>query len=150
MEKSFICSTEKETLALANRLAKLLPGRAFITLDGELGAGKTVFTRGLAAGLGLTDDILSPTFTIVAEHAGERPLYHFDVYRLSDADELYAIGYEDYLRQEGVIVMEWAVLIPEAVPKAHLAVTLEGEGDLPRRVTLSASGNTYEEVLNQL
>lgn len=150
MTKEYLCAEENDTLALAERLAALLPEKAFVTLDGELGAGKTVFVRGLAKGLGITDDITSPTFTIVSEHEGERTLYHFDVYRLSDADELYAIGYDDYLRAEAVTVMEWAVLLPDALPKERLAVTVEGEGLLPRHLTVTAYGARYEEVLKQL
>lgn len=150
MTREFICPAETDTLALAGKLAALLPGKAFIALDGELGAGKTVFVRGLAKGLGIADDITSPTFTIVSEHEGERTLYHFDVYRLSDADELYAIGYDDYLRADAVTVMEWAVLLPDALPRERLSIAVEGEGDLPRRMTVTAYGEQYEEVLKQL
>lgn len=109
--KSYSC---EETEKIAYALAEKLHGGEIITLDGDLGAGKTAFVRGLAAGLGISDRVVSPTFTIVNEYSGEGlPLFHFDVYRIGSPDEMYDIGWEDYLGRGGVTVIEWAVNIEE-------------------------------------
>ncbi len=105
----YISHSTEETENIAYEFAKTLRGGEVITLDGDLGAGKTAFTRGLARGLGITDSVSSPTFTIVNEYRnGETPLFHFDVYRLESSDEMYDIGWEDYISQGAVIVIEWA------------------------------------------
>lgn len=136
-------------LALGGRLGRaLLPG-AFVALHGDLGAGKTVLVRGVGAALGVSD-VTSPTFTIVQEYDTQPRLLHFDAYRLADADELYAIGFDDYLAQDAVILMEWAELVQEALPPDRLELTIEGDGDAPRHVSLCALGAAYEEVLERL
>ncbi len=110
----YISHTAEETENIAFEFAKTLKGGEIITLDGDLGAGKTAFTRGLARGLGITDTVSSPTFTIVNEYRNGRiPLFHFDVYRVGSSDEMYDIGWEDYLIQGAVIVVEWAKNIPD-------------------------------------
>lgn len=99
----------EETEQIAYNLAKSLCGGEIITLDGDLGAGKTAFVRGLARGLGISDRVSSPTFTIVNEYrSGKIPLLHFDVYRVGSAEEMYDIGWEDYISQGAVVVVEWA------------------------------------------
>ncbi len=103
----YITRSEAETEAIGERFAKeLLPGN-IIALSGEMGAGKTVFVRGLARGLGEAGRVTSPTYTIVNEYETTPPLFHFDLYRLSDADELYEIGFDDYLTRGGICVIEW-------------------------------------------
>lgn len=116
--KSNSCEeTEKIACALASRLE----GGEIIALDGDLGAGKTAFVRGLAKGLKIHDRVVSPTFTIVNEYRGENlPLFHFDVYRIESADEMYDIGWEDYLARGGIIVIEWAVNIAEILENERL------------------------------
>ena len=105
------------------------PGQV-ICLYGDLGVGKTVFTKGLADGLGITEPIQSPTFTIVREYEeGRLPLYHFDVYRIGDIEEMDEIGYEDYFFGEGVCLIEWASLIKELIPEHVICVTIEKELD---------------------
>ena len=105
----YISHSAEETEKIAYEFAKKLIGGEVITLDGDLGAGKTAFTRGLAKGLDITDSVSSPTFTIVNEYRnGKIPLFHFDVYRLESSDEMYDIGWEDYISQGAVIVIEWA------------------------------------------
>ena len=105
----YISHSTEETEKIAFEFAKNLTGGEVITLDGDLGAGKTAFTRGLAKGLGITDGVSSPTFTIVNEYRnGKIPLFHFDVYRLEYSDEMYDIGWDDYISQGAVIVIEWA------------------------------------------
>ena len=106
--------SSNQTEQIASDIAAKLRGGEIITLDGDLGAGKTAFVRGLARGLGIGDRVVSPTFTIVNEYThGRIPLFHFDVYRLGSADELYDIGWEDYLLRGGIIVVEWADIVSE-------------------------------------
>ena len=101
------------------------PGQIY-TLNGDLGAGKTIFTKGMAAGLGIEEPVSSPTFTIVQEYSGGRlPLYHFDVYRIGDPEEMEEIGYDDYFFGEGVCLIEWAELIRELLPERVISVSIE-------------------------
>lgn len=136
-------------LQLGERLGGALFPGAFVALHGGLGAGKTVLVRGVGAALGVTE-VTSPTFTIVQEYETQPRLLHFDAYRLSDADELYAIGFEDYLAQNAIILMEWAELVQAALPPERLEISIDGDGDTPRRVSLCALGGAYEEVLERL
>ena len=115
IRREFFCETETDTLALGKRLGALLPCGTFVALHGDLGAGKTVLVRGIASALGIRE-VTSPTFTIVQEYDTTPRLLHFDAYRLSDEDELYAIGFDDYLRQDAILIMEWAELVSNAVP----------------------------------
>lgn len=129
--------TEAETEALGQRVASCLPpGGVVIALYGELGAGKTAFVRGLARGLGITQRVVSPTFTIVNELAGERELFHFDMYRLRGADELFDIGWEDYLSREGVCAVEWSENVPGAFDGTEIRVVIEKTSDQGRKITL--------------
>ena len=147
--KRLTARTEEDTLRLGARLAALLPEGGFVALCGDLGAGKTALVRGMGASLG-TDTVASPTFTIVQEHDTTPPLLHFDAYRLADADELYAIGFADYLDQNALIVMEWAELVSEALPKERLDIQLSGSGDEPRTLTLTPHGEKYAAILERL
>ena len=127
--KSYSC---EETEKIAYTLAANLHGGEIITLDGDLGAGKTAFVRGLAAGLGISDRVVSPTFTIVNEYSGEGlPLFHFDVYRIGSPDEMYDIGWEDYLGRGGVMVIEWAVNIEEILKSEKIIkITIDKDLDV--------------------
>ena len=118
--------SEKETRALGEELGrKAVPGSLY-TLTGDLGTGKTVFTQGFARGLGITEHVNSPTFTIVQEYDGGRlPFYHFDVYRIGDLEEMDEIGYEDYYYGDGVCLIEWAELIEELLPPERTAIRIE-------------------------
>ncbi len=131
-------NSPQETEALGKLLAeKLCPGQ-IIAFRGGLGAGKTAFTRGLARGLGITDPVTSPTYTIVNEYTGGRlPLFHFDMYRLHSSDDLFDIGWDDYLERGGVCVVEWSENVPEAMEQP-ITVTIEkipGQDDT-RRITI--------------
>ena len=118
--------SEKETRALGEELGrKAVPGSLY-TLTGDLGTGKTVFTQGFARGLGITEHVNSPTFTIVQEYDGGRlPFYHFDVYRIGELEEMDEIGYEDYFYGDGVCLIEWAELIEELLPLKRTAIRIE-------------------------
>ncbi|MEE3420246.1 MAG: tRNA (adenosine(37)-N6)-threonylcarbamoyltransferase complex ATPase subunit type 1 TsaE [Lachnospiraceae bacterium] len=115
----------EETRALGKKMAEEARGGEVIALDGDLGCGKTVFTQGFADGLGITEPVTSPTFTILQSYTGGRlPLYHFDVYRIEDIDEMDEIGYEDCFYGEGVSLVEWASQIGELMPEDTIYVTI--------------------------
>ena len=119
---------------LGRRLAAAWPDGTVIAFYGELGSGKTAFVRGMARGMGIEAPVSSPTFTIVNEYLGPRSLFHFDMYRLGDADELYAIGWEDYLRRPGICAVEWTENIEEALEGNEILVRFEKTGDNSRRI----------------
>ncbi len=137
--------TETAMLTLGARIADQLGRHGFIALYGDLGAGKTVFARGVASTFGIKH-VSSPTFTIVSEYHTEPRLYHFDAYRLSDADELYAIGYDDYLQDDALILMEWANLVSPALPEERIDITIVGSGMDKRAVTIEPKGKRMEEL----
>lgn len=117
-----------KTAQIAMELARTASPGMVICLDGELGAGKTVFTQGFARGLGIAEPVSSPTFTILQIYEeGRLPLYHFDVYRISDPEEMEEIGYEDYFYGQGVCLIEWSTLIEELLPEGAVRVRLEKE-----------------------
>ena len=134
---TYVTNSPAETEALGQRLAETLQPGDVIAYTGDLGAGKTAFTRGLARGLGITERITSPTFTIVNEYLGGRlPLFHFDMYRLGSSEELYEIGWEDYLARGGVCAVEWSENVTEAMEGA-VSVTIDVLGENTRRITIS-------------
>ena len=139
----YISHSEAETEALGRRLAAVLAPGAVVALRGGLGMGKTAFTRGLARGLGCEGRVTSPTFTIVNEYEGSGPpLFHFDMYRLRDAGELFDIGWEDYLERGGVCAVEWSERVEEALPEDAVAVSLARcpEDENWRAVTVEGVG----------
>ena len=118
--------SEEETLKSAMAFAKDIKPGSIICLDGDLGVGKSVFARGFARGLGITEPVTSPTFTLVQIYEGGRlNMYHFDVYRIGDPSEMYDIGYEDYFYSDGVCLVEWASLILELIPDYAIKVSIE-------------------------
>ena len=130
--------SEEETFALGEKIGKeALPGQVY-TLLGDLGVGKTVFTQGVAKGLGISEPISSPTFTIVQVYEeGRMPFYHFDVYRIGDIEEMDEIGYEDYFYGEGISFVEWANLIEEIIPENRIQITIQKNLD---------KGFSYREI----
>ena len=120
----YLSHSEAETEAIGARLARTLRPGAVLAYQGDLGMGKTAFTRGLARGLGCEGRVTSPTFTIVNEYEGPIPLFHFDLYRLEDADALFDIGWEDYLARGGVCAVEWSERAEDALPEDTLYVTI--------------------------
>lgn len=121
----YISKSESETEALGERFARDLPGGSVVALYGNLGAGKTAFVRGMARGMGLQCRVSSPTFTIANEYLGSRELIHFDMYRLSSADELFDIGWEDYLARGAVCVVEWSENVEDAFDGSEYRITIE-------------------------
>ena len=123
------------------------PGQIY-TLTGDLGVGKTVFTQGVAAGLGITEPVNSPTFTIIQEYEdGRLPFYHFDVYRIGDLEEMEEIGYDDYFFGQGICLIEWAELIEEILPEKRIEVTIEKnleKGFEYRKITIEERGEKTE------
>ena len=114
----------EETYALGKKLGEEAKPGAVYCLSGDLGVGKTVFTKGFAVGLGVTDTVNSPTFTIVQEYKGRLPFYHFDVYRIEEPEEMEEIGYEDYFYGDGACMIEWAELIEELIPEKAVKVRI--------------------------
>ena len=135
---TYVTNSPAETEALGQRLAERLQPGDVIAYTGDLGAGKTAFTRGLARGLGITERITSPTFTIVNEYLGGRlPLFHFDMYRLGSSDELYEIGWEDYLARGGVCAVEWSEIVADALEEDCIRVDIrQGETENQRKITI--------------
>lgn len=126
MSKIMETFSAEETYTLGKKLGEQAKPRQVYTLIGDLGVGKTVFTQGVAAGLGITEPINSPTFTIVQIYEeGRMPFYHFDVYRIGDVEEMDEIGYEDYFYGEGICLIEWANLIEEILPESYTQITIE-------------------------
>lgn len=138
MPKEYLSNSEQETETLGARLGRRVAPGTVIAYTGDLGAGKTAFTRGLARGLGVTDRVTSPTFTIVNEYEGGRlPLFHFDMYRLGSSDELYDIGWEDYLARNGVCAVEWSENVDDALEADAIRVDLRrGDDAGQRRITV--------------
>lgn len=140
----FITYSPEETEKIGEALAKSLQPGTILAYRGDLGAGKTAFTRGLARGLGCKETVTSPTYTIVNEYLGGRlPLFHFDMYRLASSDDLWDIGWEDYLDREGVCAVEWSENVADAMENA-VTVTIEKLGETTRRITIEG-GQGYAD-----
>ncbi|CAM5389979.1 tRNA threonylcarbamoyladenosine biosynthesis protein TsaE [Bacillus safensis FO-36b] [Bacillus safensis subsp. safensis] len=139
-----------ETKRIAAALAKLVMPGDVLTLEGDLGAGKTTFSKGFAEGLGITRIVNSPTFTIIKEYTdGRLPLYHMDVYRMEDADE--EIGLEEYFEGEGICLVEWAHSIEPQLPSSYLKIEmLRTEREEERHLTFDAKGERYETLCKEM
>ena len=131
-----ITHNEQETEQFGRELAGRISAPAVLCLYGELGAGKTALVRGLAEGLGLDCTVSSPTFTIVNEYLGPRELIHFDMYRLSGAEELFDIGWEDYLRRDAILAVEWSENVEDAFDGSETVIRFEKLSDTERRITV--------------
>ena len=136
-----------ETRALGAALAAVARPGDRVALLGPLGAGKTQLAKGFGAGLGVTDEITSPSFTLMAEYAGRLPLFHLDLYRIDDASDAVAGGLLDERQGDGVTLVEWAERLGEALPATRLEVLIDGTGDEPRRITLRALDPAYARYL---
>lgn len=143
----------EDTFAIGKMMGEKARQGQIICLDGELGTGKTVFTQGFAQGLGIEEQVNSPTFTIIQIYEeGRLPLYHFDVYRIGDPEEMDELGYEEYFYGEGVCLIEWASLIEELIPQSAVKVTLEKDMekgyDYRRIITVSEMRKNYADFRN--
>ncbi|MCD8006329.1 MAG: tRNA (adenosine(37)-N6)-threonylcarbamoyltransferase complex ATPase subunit type 1 TsaE [Oscillospiraceae bacterium] len=136
--KEFYTYSAQETISLGEVVGELLHSGDVVAFRGGLGAGKTTFTHGLAVGLGLRDDVSSPTFAIVNEYSEPRktPLYHFDMYRIADADELESIGFYDYLDSDAVLAIEWSENIANELPASTTVISFEVMGESFRKITI--------------
>ena len=147
----FITKCEKQTFELGMKLGFSLTAGVVISLNGDLGAGKTHFTKGIALGLQVEDYITSPSFTIINEYEGRIPLYHFDVYRINDIDEMYEIGFEEYLYGDGVCVVEWGDMVKEILPRDTINISIStstiGEDMREIEITLSGKYVNLEEMM---
>ena len=138
----FTTHSPAETEQIGQKLAAILPAGSVLAYRGDLGAGKTAFTRGLARGLGYAEPVTSPTYTIVNEYLGGRlPLFHFDMYRLHSSDDLWDIGWEDYLERGGICAVEWSENVADALENP-VTVTIEKLGEDSRRITIEG-GDEY-------
>lgn len=143
-----VTHSEKETMTIAETIANLLQRGDVLTLDGNLGTGKTTFTKGLAKGLQIKRAVTSPTFTIVKEYTGTLPLYHMDAYRLENSDE--DIGFDEYFYGNGICVVEWAQFIEEYLPENRLQITLTFLNQDDRKITFQATTEHFSNVINKL
>ena len=148
MRKEIHTSSPRETELLGESIGRALEPGMVVALIGELGAGKTTLTKGIARGLEVPDLVHSPTFTLIHEHKGRLPVYHFDLYRLDTIEQIEDLGYEDYFYGSGVTIVEWAEKIESLLPEDHLEVSISGEDD-SRILTLRATGLNSKCILGR-
>lgn len=147
--KKIYLDKEEKTRKIGDKLGKLLFPGSVVCLIGDLGAGKTTMTQSLAKSLGVDDYITSPTFTIVNQYEGRIPLYHFDVYRIGCSDEMYDIGFDEYIDSEGVCIIEWANIIEDILPEEYLKIELQYK-ETGREMMLIPFGKKYEDIVEEL
>lgn len=141
----------KETSEFGIKLGSLLKPGDVVCLNGDLGAGKTTLTKSIGIGLGVDDYITSPTFSLINEYVGRMPVYHFDVYRLENADELYDLGFDEYFYGRGVSIIEWADRIERLLPEERIVLYIGKTPDIDeRRINIEVFGNRYKEILEEL
>ncbi|HAE91544.1 MAG TPA: tRNA (adenosine(37)-N6)-threonylcarbamoyltransferase complex ATPase subunit type 1 TsaE [Tissierella sp.] len=141
----------EETKELGIKLGNILKSGDVVCLNGELGAGKTTLTKSIGLGLGVTDYITSPTFALINEYNGRVPVYHFDVYRLENVEEIYDLGFDEYFYGKGVCIIEWAEKIERLLPKERVILDIEKGKALDERIiNIKGSGNRYIEILKEL
>lgn len=144
-------SSLKETEEFGIKLGKLLKSGDIVCLNGDLGAGKTTMTKSIGLGLGVDEYITSPTFTLINMYRGRTVVYHFDVYRLVEVEELYDIGFDEYFYGDGVCIIEWAEKIEKLLPEERLDIYIEkGNNPDERILHISGSGNRYLEIVKEL
>ena len=147
----FESTSETQTAALGAALARLLPARAVVTLDGTLGAGKTRFVQGLAIAAGVDSRmVVSPTFTLVQEYDGREPIYHFDAYRVHSDGEFLDLGFDEYTSADGWCLIEWSDRIAGCLPASRLEIRIEVTGEESRQFNFTAHGVEFEQLLDQL
>ncbi|MBI6873186.1 tRNA (adenosine(37)-N6)-threonylcarbamoyltransferase complex ATPase subunit type 1 TsaE [Clostridium aciditolerans] len=145
----FIVDTADSTMMLGRKLGELVHSGDIICITGDLGAGKTHFTKGVAQGLEINEPITSPTFTIVNEYEGRLKLHHFDVYRVCDPDEIEAIGFDEYIFSDAVSIIEWSNFIEELIPREHIWVDIKKVPELGidiRKISINYYGDRYNYI----
>lgn len=146
-----ILNSLEETEKFGIKLGKFLQKGDILCLNGELGAGKTTMTKSIGIGLGVEEYITSPTFALINQYSGRLPVYHFDVYRLENVDELYDLGFDEYFYGDGVCIIEWADKIKRMLPKERIVVDIENGNDKERRILkISGFGIRFDELLKEL
>jgi|SRR3712207_3573438 len=149
MDKIYLAD-ESATFDIGDKIGKLLFKGAVICLNGDLGAGKTSITKSIARAMGIDEDITSPTFTIVNEYEGGRlKLNHFDVYRIVSSDEMYDLGFEEYINSEGVSIIEWSKIIEDILPEERLDIELNYDG-MARNIKFIPHGKKYERLVREV
>lgn len=150
--KTFLSKSPSETIKIGRRLAGLMDKGAVVALSGDLGSGKTTFTKGIAEGLGVkaAKYVNSPSFVIMKQYDGKLPLYHFDLYRLKDKAAIETTGYEEYIWGNGVCVIEWADKIADFLPKEHMKVELFFKKERERLIKFVPKGAKYRKVADKI
>ena len=146
----FVTTNAKETERLGMKIAKGLKGGEVLAMTGDLGAGKTTMTKALARGLGIEEHVTSPTFTIVNEYKGRLKLFHFDVYRIGDIEEMYDLGFEEYIYGDGVSIIEWSNLIKEILPEDTINIEILASDVDERTIRISGRGKKFENLSKEL
>ena len=148
---TYMSNSEAATAKLGESLVGLLPESALVTLSGTLGAGKTLLVKAIAKAYGVrSESVVSPTFTLCNEYLGNIPIFHFDMYRIADEDELFELGFDEYLQRKGLTIVEWADRFPKAMPQDKLSISIEVVSEDSRRIELTAETAPYEAVLKAL
>lgn len=151
LEKKIVSKSSQETFDFGKRLGEAIDFPLVVFLHGEMGMGKTIFSKGVVNGMGLDDEVTSPTYTIVNEYGNPPRIFHFDLYRLSDGEELYEMGFEDYLTQGCTLLLEWPDLLKNDSFEAKLEITLKSDIDSPdeREIILKTDNSKIEKLLNK-
>lgn len=148
--RKIISNSIEETEEIGYRLGRFLERGDMVCLTGDLGAGKTTISKSIALGLDVHEAVTSPTFTIIHEYDGRLPLYHFDVYRINNIEEMYDIGYEEYFYGNGVCIVEWASQIEELIPQEHLWIDIKlGDGLNSRELYFTGTGR-FQKIIEEL
>ncbi len=150
LSRKVISHSPEDTQRLGEKLGRLAQAGDVFCLVGELGAGKTCLTQGIARGLDILGHVSSPSFVLIREHRGRLPLYHIDLYRADRLEEVAALGLDDYLYGEGICVVEWAERAMSLLPPDHLLVRLEYLSETERRITFEPQGERYADLLSKL
>ncbi|SCY74212.1 tRNA (adenosine(37)-N6)-threonylcarbamoyltransferase complex ATPase subunit type 1 TsaE [Alkaliphilus peptidifermentans] len=143
-------NNQQETEAIAEKLGSMVKKGDIICLTGDLGAGKTVFSKSFAKGLGVQEVVTSPTFTIVQEYQGRIPMYHFDVYRVNQPHEMDDIGFDEYVFGDGVCIIEWASIIKEILPENCLWIEIQVTGAESRTICVEDQSQNYKNIIKEL
>ncbi|HAJ33823.1 MAG TPA: tRNA (adenosine(37)-N6)-threonylcarbamoyltransferase complex ATPase subunit type 1 TsaE [Candidatus Atribacteria bacterium] len=150
MNLTIITKSPEKTKNLGKEVSKLAKSGDLLAFYGELGAGKTCFIQGISQGLEVKDYVTSPSFTIINEYQGKIPIYHFDLFRLDNAEEILELGYEEYFYGEGLTVIEWAEKIEQLLPKEHLKIDIKFKDRYQRTISFIPQGDRFDKFLKEL